>query len=374
MSKMIVRPPQFWANPWGNPAEDYDVYVGLPNQEPTQEQYQLDITDGVGGPIVSNPFKITKGLAKNANGQIITPVINQQEYSLFFSSPSGGGIKIAKFIGDGLSSNGGSGGGIPDLTINNLDQALQTDLSAYNFVFIKSESSGWEGSANGPSIVSFYYRDGTTGAASSGDENKFFDLSGNGWSLAKTVAEKKLEDSILGATFSASTYTAGTANTDNKQKVILNSFIEADGDTSSKTASVDIRGSSAYSVKIKTQCFRDGTTGSAQSIIRHTVLSGNAGTYTGLASSRSESGNTLNNITTYGIRERSTSNTNITTTLIFNGISASTVSGLSEYEGTLLCSSPSDEIRIEAEIDPSNGATIDGYYWIIEINRLDNLS
>jgi len=197
MSKMIVRPPQFWANPFGNPAEDYNVYVGVPNYDPRQEQYQLAITDGVGGPIVSNPFKVNKGLAKNANGELITPVINQQEYSLFFESPSGGGIEIAKFIGDGLSSNGGgSGGGIPDLTINNLDQALQTDLSTYNFVFIKSENSGWEGSANGPSIVSFYYRDGTTGAASSGDENKFFDLSGNGWSLAKSVIEKNLEDRI----------------------------------------------------------------------------------------------------------------------------------------------------------------------------------
>ena len=197
MSKMIVRPPQFWANPFGNPAEDYNVYVGVPNYDPRQEQYQLAITDGVGGPIVSNPFKVNKGLAKNANGELITPVINQQEYSLFFESPSGGGIEIAKFIGDGLSSNGGgSGGGIPDLTINNLDQALQTDLSAYNFVFIKSENSGWEGTANGPSIVSFYYRDGTTGAESSGDDNKFFDLSGNGWSLAKTVGEKNLEARI----------------------------------------------------------------------------------------------------------------------------------------------------------------------------------
>ena len=194
---MIVRPPQFWANPFGNPAEDYNVYVGAPNYDPRQEQYQLDITDGVDGPIVSNPFKVNKGLAKNANGELITPVINQQEYSLFFESPSGGGIEIAKFIGDGLSSNGGgSGGGIPDLTINNLDQALQTDLSAYNFVFIKSENSGWEGTANGPSIVSFYYRDGTTGAESSGDDNKFFDLSGNGWSLAKTVGEKNLEARI----------------------------------------------------------------------------------------------------------------------------------------------------------------------------------
>lgn len=193
MTQMIVRPPQFWANPFGNPAEDYNVYVGVPNYSPRQEQYQLDITDGVDGPIVSNPFKVNKGLAKNANGEIITPVINQQEYSLFFESPSGGGIEISKFIGDGLSSNGGgSGGGIPDLTINNLDQALQTDLSDYNFVFIKSESSGWEGSENGPSVVSFYYRDGTTGAASSGDENKFFDLSGNGWSLANSVTEKAL--------------------------------------------------------------------------------------------------------------------------------------------------------------------------------------
>ena len=194
---MIVRPPQFWANPFGNPAEDYNVYVGVPNYSPRQEQYQLPITDGVDGPIVSNPFKVSKGLAKNANGELITPVINQQEYSLFFESPSGGGIEIAKFIGDGLSSEGGgSGGGIPDLTLNNLEQAQQTSLSSYNFVFIKSESSGWEGTASGPSIVSFYYRDGTTGTPSGGDEKKFFDLSGNGWSLAKTVTEKDLQTQI----------------------------------------------------------------------------------------------------------------------------------------------------------------------------------
>ncbi|MCP4282267.1 MAG: hypothetical protein GY776_20000, partial [Alteromonas sp.] len=105
MTQMIVRPPQFYADPLGNPAEGWLVYVGKPNKDPKQPANQLPITDGVGGPSVSNPYTVTNGQARNANGELIIPVIEQQEYSMRFESPAGGQFwEVPRFIGDGLSS------------------------------------------------------------------------------------------------------------------------------------------------------------------------------------------------------------------------------------------------------------------------------
>jgi len=197
MTQMIVRPPQFYADPLGNPAEGWLVYVGKPNTDPKQPANRLAITDGVGGVPVSNPYMVTGGQGRNANGELITPVIDQQEYSMRFESPGGGASwEILRFIGDGLSSGGGGTGGIPDLTLNNLDLAKGTDLSTYNFVFVKAETSGWEGTATGADVSSFYYRDGTTGTPSTGDNTLFYDSAGNGWQLAKSVQEQANEADI----------------------------------------------------------------------------------------------------------------------------------------------------------------------------------
>ena len=93
---------------------------------------------------MSNPFKVTNGLARNANGEQITPVIDQQEYSLRFESEAGGAFyEIPRFIGDALGASGGGSGGIPDTTLDNLTLALNTDLSSFNFVFIKAQNPGW---------------------------------------------------------------------------------------------------------------------------------------------------------------------------------------------------------------------------------------
>ncbi|MCP4001456.1 MAG: hypothetical protein GY727_11160, partial [Gammaproteobacteria bacterium] len=169
-----------------------------PNTDPKQPANQFPITDGVGGAPVSNPYTVTDGQARNANGELIIPVIEQQEYSMRFESPAGGQFwEVPRFIGDGLSSGGGGTGGIPDLTLNNLDLAKGTDLSAYNFVFIKAESSGWEGTATGADVSSFYYRDGTTGTPSTGDNTLFYDSAGNGWQLSKSVQEQANESAIV---------------------------------------------------------------------------------------------------------------------------------------------------------------------------------
>ncbi len=200
MSNMIVRPPQSFLDGLGNPAVGWRVFIGKPNTDPTLETDRIDITDGVGGEIVSNPFYINQdGQPMNANGQVIVPVIAQQQYSMVFQSQDGGILKrFTSLIGDGLSGGGGGSGGvgIPDFTFNNLDQAKAFDLSGENFIFIKASASGWEGTASGSNIASFYYRNGTSGTPSSGDANKFYDSQGNGWVLAKSVTEKALESQI----------------------------------------------------------------------------------------------------------------------------------------------------------------------------------
>ncbi len=198
---MIVRPPFFHPDTLGNPAIEWRVYVGKPNLSPRQEINQLDVLDLETGNQVSQPYFINvDGYPVNSNGQKITPVIDQQEYSLRFESPAGGSpFEWKRLIGDGLSgSDGGGGNGIPDAVLNNLQQGLGQDLNAANYVFIKAENSGWEGTATGADISSFYYRDGTVDipSAGTGDSGQWFDAAGVRYTLAKSVQEQANEAAI----------------------------------------------------------------------------------------------------------------------------------------------------------------------------------
>jgi hypothetical protein len=198
MTQMIVRPPQFWVNPFGDLAENYKIYVGKSNQDPTQGISQLQVTDGKNGAIVQQPILVTNGITRNADGQQILPVINAQQYSIYYEANNGvERYSEAEFFGDGLEAAGGGGGGsIAENVFNNLDQALAEDLTGINYIFIQSTASGWEGTDSGPAINSLYYYSGGTGSPSTGDDQVFYDAIGNEWKLAKSVAGQVNEAGI----------------------------------------------------------------------------------------------------------------------------------------------------------------------------------
>ena len=195
---MIVRPPQFFINPFGELAEQYSVYIGKPFQDPTQEISQLAITDGKSGELLKQPVIISNGVARNEGGQQVLITTNTQNYSMTYVSSNGSVIyKESDMFGDALESGGGGGGGgIPEEIFNNLQQALAEDLTGINYIFIKGETAGWEGTEGGPTINSLYYYTGSTGEPSTGDSQTFYDSTGNEWGLAKSVAEQDNEAGI----------------------------------------------------------------------------------------------------------------------------------------------------------------------------------
>ena len=195
---MIVRPPQFFINPFGELAEQYSVYIGKPFQDPTQEISQLAITDGKSGELLKQPVIISNGVARNEGGQQVLITTNTQNYSMTYVSSNGSVIyKESDMFGDALESGGGGGGGgIPEEIFNNLQQALAEDLTGINYIFIKGETAGWEGTEDGPTINSIYYYTGGTGEPSTGDSQTFYDSTGNEWGLAKSVAEQDNEAGI----------------------------------------------------------------------------------------------------------------------------------------------------------------------------------
>jgi hypothetical protein len=198
MSQMIVRPPSLWINPFGNLAEQYSVYVGKPFQDPTQTSSQLTVKDGRGedANIVMQPIIVTEGVTRNSSGQKILPVIDSQNYSLLYVSTNGSRIySESSFFGDGLSATG-QGGALAEEVLNNLQQALSSDLTGFNYIFIQSEFIGWEGTSEGPAVNSLYYYNGGSGPSSTGDVFTFYDSAGNEWKLAKSVAEQTNEAGI----------------------------------------------------------------------------------------------------------------------------------------------------------------------------------
>jgi hypothetical protein len=230
MSQMIVRPPQFFINPFGELAEQYSVYVGKPFQDPEQPSSQLVVTDGKSGEILEQPIIITNGVARNAGGQQVLMAINTQNYSITYKAANGKDVyKESDMFGDALESGGssGGGGGIPEQTFNNRQQALAADLTGLNYIFIKGETAGWEGTENGPTINSLYYYTGGTGEPSTGDSEAFYDAAGNEWGLAKSVSEQVNEAGIATNTQAiadnAAEIAANTANiADNASNISTN--------------------------------------------------------------------------------------------------------------------------------------------------------
>jgi len=173
------------------------MFVGKSNLDPQQEENQLICRDGIGGAILAQPIIVQNGITKNTDGQTVVVVIEAQQYSVRYLNLNGRVIdelSSDKLIGDALSDGGGSGGGIPDRTFNNFTQALNDNLDGINFIYIKSQSTGWEGTAEGPTITEFYFYTGGTGPASTGDTENytfFYDANGNEF---KKVTDSALSD------------------------------------------------------------------------------------------------------------------------------------------------------------------------------------
>ncbi len=190
MTQMIVNPPYIYLDPLGNPLEG-SMFVGKPNLDPSQPANQLLCRDGINGAILDQPIIIQGGRPKNNNGQFALVVIPSQEYAVQFLDGNGrviDSLSESKVIGDALSSDGGGSGGTADIVFNNLVQATDENLDGVNYIFIKSDTSGWEGTATGPTINEYFYSDGTVGAPSTIESpSKFYDAQGNGFTKASAL-------------------------------------------------------------------------------------------------------------------------------------------------------------------------------------------
>jgi len=180
---MVVRPAQFWLNPTGNLAEEYSVYIGVPNQDPTQPSSQITVMDGLSGAAIAQPFIVTNGIARNTQGQQILPTIIAQRYSIKYVDNDGVEIYSEEdFFSDafGIELN-------PALTAdkiyNNLQDVLIDDLDGLEYIYVKSSAPGWEGTPEGPDLNAYYYYTGGTGPAGTIDNNFVYDALGNEWKI-----------------------------------------------------------------------------------------------------------------------------------------------------------------------------------------------
>jgi hypothetical protein len=173
------------------------------------------------------PIIVTEGVTRNSSGQKILPVIDSQNYSLLYVSTNGSRIySESSFFGDGLSATG-QGGALAEEVLNNLQQALSSDLTGFNYIFIQSEFIGWEGTSEGPTVNSLYYYNGGSGPSSTGDVFTFYDSAGNEWKLAKSVAEQVNEAGIA---------TNTQAIADNATNIAANAGDITDNATAAATA------------------------------------------------------------------------------------------------------------------------------------------
>lgn len=185
MSQMGIRPPVTFLDSNGNPAVDFRVFISQPFTDPKDESKQLVITDSASGEVVSNPFTITMdGYPKNADGQRINPVIQEQNYAILFESIGGGQQDSHQNItGDAFGVSAATTAMV-DRVLNNFQSALALDMTGNNFIFIQSQTSGWEGTTAGP-INSYYaYYTGGEGSPGTGIFDLFFDAGGNEWEIA----------------------------------------------------------------------------------------------------------------------------------------------------------------------------------------------
>ena len=190
---MVVRPAQFWLNPTGNLAEEYSVYIGVPNQDPTQPSSQITVMDGLSGAAIAQPFVVTNGIARNTQGQQILPTIIAQRYSIKYVDNDGVEIYSEEdFFSDafGLEQD-------PALTadriLDNLQEALVLELDDLEYIFIKSEESDWQQNPPGPDLNTYFYYTGVVDAGRAGTIETdpitglftgiFYDALGNKWQI-----------------------------------------------------------------------------------------------------------------------------------------------------------------------------------------------
>lgn len=181
---MQIRPPATFLDADGHPATDFKVYISEPFTDPKDESKRLILTDGPEGPIISNPFSVTKdGYAKNADGQTVSPCIAVLQYAILFETPGGGQqFTDENAIGDGYGVETPAFADMVDRTYNNLDPlVLESDLTDLNLIYVKSHAPGWEGTDDGPIDGAYYYYTGELGPPGTEDGNTFYDSIGNEW-------------------------------------------------------------------------------------------------------------------------------------------------------------------------------------------------
>jgi hypothetical protein len=196
MTQTAIRPPQFWINPLGSLAEQYSVYIGKPNEDATQPSSQVALMDGLGGAAIAQPFLITNGIARNTQGQQVLPTITAERYSIKFIDNDGVEVYAEEdFFSDafGLSEEGAL---TADRILDSLADALVVDLTNLNYIFCKSENSGWEATTDGPDLNTYFFYTGIADAGRAGTKDTdppndpqgiftgiFYDSVGNQWKI-----------------------------------------------------------------------------------------------------------------------------------------------------------------------------------------------
>jgi hypothetical protein len=196
MTQTAIRPPQFWINPLGSLAEQYSVYIGKPNEDATQPSSQVTLMDGLGGAAIAQPFLITNGIARNTQGQQVLPTITAERYSIKFIDNDGVEVYAEEdFFSDafGLSEDGAL---TADRILDSLADALVVDLTNLNYIFCKSENSGWEATTDGPDLNTYFFYTGIADAGRAGTKDTdppndpqgiftgiFYDSVGNQWKI-----------------------------------------------------------------------------------------------------------------------------------------------------------------------------------------------
>lgn len=203
MSQMQIRPPVTFLDSNGNPAVDFRVFISQPFTDPKDMSKQLSITDSASGEVVSNPFTITMdGYPKNADGQRVNPVVQEQNYAILFESIGGGQqYSHQNVTGDAFGVSAATTQMV-DLALNSFQSALAADMTGNKFIFIQSEISGWEGTSEGPVNSYYAYFTGGSGSPGTGTFPLFFDAGGNEWEIADIsdrplVNEQKVDANII---------------------------------------------------------------------------------------------------------------------------------------------------------------------------------
>ena len=179
---MHIRQAQFTDSPTGAPAVSYEYHIGVANEDPTIDDNKLQVLDGVGGAVTSNPCLINSaGYFQNLTGQRINPWADVNSYAVTIISPEGGIVyQVRNFSSDTVTLIADTSA-VVDATFNNFALTVLQDLSTFDTIYIRSFAAAWEDTVAGP-IDGFYaHKNGTTGTPSSGTPSGFFDAGGEGW-------------------------------------------------------------------------------------------------------------------------------------------------------------------------------------------------